>query len=143
LSLFVANFVEWVMACSSIPNLSFNTKNTLLACAWYDIAPMLIIYNFYMKVRVWEIYILLLLMNIMLLRCTCKAYGNKEQHGSHIIVSLLLGFFWRWIIANLWTFFKIKSCVALFVIISQLHSKCWPCTPNVEKVLLLTIYLME
>ncbi len=27
------------MACSSIPNLNFNTKNTLLACAWYDSSP--------------------------------------------------------------------------------------------------------
>jgi hypothetical protein len=27
------------MACSSIPNLSSNTKNTLLACVWYDNSP--------------------------------------------------------------------------------------------------------
>ncbi len=27
------------MACSSIPNLSFNIKNTLVACAWYDSSP--------------------------------------------------------------------------------------------------------
>ncbi len=92
---------------------------------------MLIVYNLYMKVRVWEMYILLLLMNILLLWCTCKAYGKKEQHGNHIIV-ICLGFFLRWTITSLWTFFKIKSCVALFVIISQLHLKCWPCTPNVH-----------
>jgi hypothetical protein len=27
------------MACSLIPNLSFNIKNTLLAFAWYDSSP--------------------------------------------------------------------------------------------------------
>jgi hypothetical protein len=94
---YVASFVEGlrVMACSSNPNVNSNINNPLPMCVSYYNNPNVDNLQPLHEGGGWEIQLLLLLMNRLLLQCTWKACENKEQHGSHTIVIHPVGFFSR------------------------------------------------